>query len=174
MRSGDRHVPNARTSGISTTPPASFSSAAQPPAPGAFWSGGRIADVIVSGILMIAGILGFAALALTSLFLVMMSDGGSCPPAGRSAPLCLPRRVRHREREPRALTCVGIPGVATSAIVPPAMWGPRLTVAARERTHPQWRDAGMDGTRWTQGAARTSCFERWPSFDRMVRSRRPD
>ena len=50
-------------------------SAAQSPGPAASGSGGRVADVIVSVILMIAGILGFAMLAFISLFLVMMSDG---------------------------------------------------------------------------------------------------
>lgn len=38
-------------------------------------SGARIADVTVSVILMVAGVIGFAMLALASVFLVMMSDG---------------------------------------------------------------------------------------------------
>ena len=38
-------------------------------------SGARIADVIASVILMVAGFLCFAVLAFMSLFLVMMSDG---------------------------------------------------------------------------------------------------
>ncbi|WP_353681704.1 DUF6264 family protein [Microbacterium sp. 69-7] len=49
--------------------------ASQMPAPRAAGSGARVADMIVSVILMIAGILGFAMLAFMSLFLVMMSDG---------------------------------------------------------------------------------------------------
>jgi uncharacterized BrkB/YihY/UPF0761 family membrane protein len=43
---------------------------ARPPA-----SGARIADVTVSVILMLAGVVGFAMLAFVSVFLVMMSDG---------------------------------------------------------------------------------------------------
>ena len=38
-------------------------------------SGGRIADVTVSVILLVAGTVGFAFLAFMSMFLVMMSDG---------------------------------------------------------------------------------------------------
>ncbi|MFC7926957.1 DUF6264 family protein [Microbacterium laevaniformans] len=47
----------------------------QIPAPRAVGSGARVADTIVSVVLIIAGVLGFAMLAFMSLFLVMMSDG---------------------------------------------------------------------------------------------------
>lgn len=61
-----------------STPPPDFPSSVAPGAQAPVrppTSGARIADVISSVILMVAGFLGFAVLAFISLFLVMMSDG---------------------------------------------------------------------------------------------------